>query len=287
MAEQQSPFDAEQYKGAQRAQWNKDGAAWRRWNQTLDAWYGEATSQMLDLARIEPGQRILDVAAGAGEPAVSAAARVGPGGYVLATDISEGIMEQARQVADALGLSQMETRVMDGEQLTLPADAFDAVLCRLGLMYMPRPLIALREWRRVLKPGGRVAVLVFSTADRNDWGALPASIIRRRARLPDPTAGQPGPFSLGAPGVLEGFFRQAGFVSPEVQALPVPHRIGSAKEYVRVAREAFGGLNAMMAHLPAPERESIWNEIATAMGRFESPSGFEVGGECLLVAATK
>lgn len=287
MAEQQSPFDGEQYKRAQRAQWNKDGAAWRRWNPTLDAWYGELTRQMLDLAQITPGQRILDVAAGAGEPAVSAAARVGPTGYVLATDISEGIMEQAREVADALGLSQMETRVMDGEQLALPADDFDAVLCRLGLMYMPRPVTALCEWRRVLKTGGRVAVVVFSTADRNDWGAVPAAIIRRRAGLPSPVVGQPGPFSLGAPGVLAGMFRQAGFANPEVRTLPVPHRMGSAEEFVRVAREAFGGLNAMMAALPEPERESIWNEIAAAMGRFESPNGFEVAGECLLVAARK
>lgn len=287
MAEQQSPFDSEQYKCAQRAQWNKDGAAWRRWNPTLDAWYGELTRQMLDLVQIAPGQRILDVAAGAGEPAVSAAVRVGPTGYVLATDISEGIMEQARQVADALGLSQMETRVMDGEQLALPADDFDAVLCRLGLMYMPRPVIALCEWRRVLKTGGRVAVVVFSTADRNDWGAVPASIIRRRAGLPSPVVGQPGPFSLGAPGVLAGMFRQAGFANPEVHTLPVPHRMGSAEEFVRVAREAFGGLNAMMAALPEPERESIWNEVAVSMGRFESPNGFEVAGECLLVAARK
>ena len=103
MAEQQPSFDAAKYKNAQREQWNKDGAAWRRWNPTLDRWYGEVTRQMLDLARIQPGQRILDIAAGAGEPAVSAAERVGPGGYVLATDISEGIVELALQVARERG----------------------------------------------------------------------------------------------------------------------------------------------------------------------------------------
>ena len=80
MAEQQPSFDAATYKNAQREQWNKDGAAWRRWNPALDRWYGEVTRQMLDLARIQPGQRILDIAAGAGEPAVSAAERVGPAG---------------------------------------------------------------------------------------------------------------------------------------------------------------------------------------------------------------
>ena len=287
MADQESPFDPAKYKNAQREQWNKDGAAWRRWNPVLDRWYGEATRQMLDLARIRPGQRILDVAAGAGEPAVSAAERVGPGGHVLATDISEGIVELARQVARERGLGQVETRAMDGEKLDLPDASFDAVLCRLGLMYMPHPVTALSEWRRALRAGGRVAVAVFSTPERNSWGAIPASIIRRRAQLPPPVPGQPGPFSLGAPGVLEGLFRQAGFADTEIRAVPVPHGMASAAEYVRVAREAFGGFNAMMAHLPAEERESVWNEVEGAMRSFESPGGFEVPGECLVAAATK
>jgi len=287
MAEQQPAFDAAQYKNAQREQWNKDGAAWRRWNPTLDRWYGEVTRQMLDLALIQPGQRILDIAAGAGEPAVSAAARVGPSGYVLATDISDGIVALALQVARERGLKQVETRAMDGEQLDLPDASFDAVLCRLGLMYMPHPVTALREWRRALRPGGRVAVVVFSTPDRNSWGALPASIIRRRAHLPPPVPGQPGPFNLGAPGVLDGVFRQAGFADPEVRAVPVPLSMASSAEYVRVAREAFGAFNAMMAHLSPQECESVWNEVEGSMRRFESPGGFEVPGECLVGAATK
>ena len=287
MAQQQPSFDAEKYKNAQREQWNKDGAAWRRWNPTLDRWYGGVTRQMLDLARIRPGQRILDIAAGAGEPAVSAAERVGPEGYVLATDISEGIVELALQVARKRGLEQIETRAMDGEKLDLPDASFDAVLCRLGLMYMPHPVTALREWRRALKTGGRVAVLVFSTPDRNPWGAMPASIIRRRAQVSPPAAGQPGPFSLGNPGVLEDVFRQAGFTDVEVHAVPVPHKATRAAEYVRVARDAFGAFNAMMAHLPAGERESVWNEVEAEMRHFESPDGFEVPGECLIGAATK
>jgi SAM-dependent methyltransferase len=287
VAAQQPAFDAAKYKNTQREQWNKDGAAWRRWTPTLDRWYGEATRRMLDLARIQPGQRVLDVAAGAGEPAVSAAERVGPGGYVLATDISEGILELALHVARERGLEQIETRAMDGEKLAVPDASFDAVVCRLGLMYMPHPVAALREWRRALRAGGRVAVVVFSAPERNAWGAMPASIIRRRAQLPPPVPGQPGPFSLGGAGVLEGVFREAGFADPEIHAVPAPHRIESAAEYVRVAREAFGGFNAMMGHLPSAERESVWNEVAVSMRAFESAGGFEAPGECLVAAAVK
>jgi SAM-dependent methyltransferase len=206
---------------------------------------------------------------------------------VLATDISEGIVELALQVARERGLNQVETRAMDGERLDLPDAYFDAVLCRLGLMYMPHPVTALREWRRVLRTGGRVAVVVFSTPDRNSWGAMPASIIRRRAQLPPAVPGQPGPFSLGGPGVLEDVFHQAGFANAEVCAVPVPHRTASAAEYVRVAREAFGAFNAMMAHLHDHERESVWNEVESSMRSFESPAGFEVPGECLVGAAMK
>jgi len=287
VAEQQPVFDAAKYKNAQREQWNKDGAAWRRWTPTLDLWYGEVTRQMLDAAQVQPGQRILDVAAGAGEPAVSAAERVGPSGYVLATDISEGIVELALQVARERGLKQIETRAMDGEKLDLPDASFDTVLCRLGLMYMPHPVKALCEWRRALKPGGWVAVAVFSIPERNGWGALPASIIRQRGRLPPPVPGQPGPFSLGGVGVLEEVFRQAGFTNPKVHTVSVPHRAASAADYVRVAREAFGGFNAMMANLSLQERESVWNEVENCMRSFESPAGFEVPGECLVGAATK
>lgn len=287
MADQQPFFDAARYKSAQRAQWNKDGAAWRRWNPTLDRWYGEPTRLMLDLARLEPGQRVLDIAAGAGEPAVSAAERVGPGGYVLATDISEGIVELARQVARERGHHQVETRVMDGEELELPDSSFDAVLCRLGLMYMPHPVTALREWRRVLKPGGRVAVVVFSTPERNDWGAIPAAILRCHARLAPPAPGQPGPFSLGAPGALAGVFARAGFPQPEVLAVPVPHAMASAAEYVRVAQEAFGAFNALLADLPAPARAAAWSDVEESLRRYESAGGFAVPGECLVGAATK
>jgi SAM-dependent methyltransferase len=287
VAEEQPSFDATKYKNAQREQWNKDAAAWRRWNPTLDNWYGEVTRQMLDLARIQPGQRVLDIAAGAGEPSVSAAERVGPGGYVLATDISEGIVDLALQVARERGFKQIETRAMDGEKLDLPDASFDAVVCRLGLMYMPHPVAALGEWRRALRAGGRVAVVVFSTPDRNGWGAPAISIIRRRAQLPPPVPGQPGPFSLGGPGVLEGAFRQAGFATPEIRAVPVPLRMATTTEYIRFAREAFGAFNAMMAHLSPEARESVWKEVEDSMRSFESSGGFEVPGECLVGAATK
>jgi ubiquinone/menaquinone biosynthesis C-methylase UbiE len=287
MATQQAVFDATKYKLGQRDQWNKDSAAWHRWNPIIESWIGDATVEMLDMADIYPGYRILDIAAGTGEPAVSAAALVGPEGYILATDIAEDIIRLAGQVAKERGVEQIETRVMDGEDLELADASFDTVLCRLGLMYMPNPAVALNEWYRVLKPGGRVAIVVFSTADRNGWGLTPVSIIRERAKLPPPIPGQPGPFSLGAAGVLEDMLLQAGFVNPCIRTIPAPLKMSSTAKYIDMAQQAFGAFNAMMAQMASEERESVWAEVEESMREFDTADGFEAPGECIVASATK
>jgi SAM-dependent methyltransferase len=287
MSESKPMFDADNYKRTQHAQWNEDAAAWHRWGPTLQRWFGAVTERMLDLAQFGPGQHVLDIAAGAGEPALSAAERVGPAGYVLATDLSENIIRFAQQMAEARQLRNFETRAMDGENPDLPEASFDAVLCRFGLMYMPNRQRALTEWRRVLKPAGRVVVAVFSTPDKNGWGAVPLSIIRQRAQLPPPLPGQPGPFSLGGEGVLEGVFREAGFQNIQVQKLSAPLRMSSAAECIRFERESFGAFNQMMAHLVREERETIWNEAEDAMRAFEDPNGFEAPCEPIVGVGVK
>ncbi len=160
-------FDARQYKQTTRQQWQDAAEAWNRWGPTLGRWLGPATELMLDLARIGRGAHVLDVAAGAGEQTLAIARRVGPEGRVLATDIAPRILELAAAEAARAGLGQVETRVMDGEALELPDDTFDAVVSRVGLIYFPDRARALAGMRRVLVPGGRVAAIVYSTAERN------------------------------------------------------------------------------------------------------------------------
>ena len=244
---QAATFDPIRYKATTREQWQQAAEAWHRWGPTLDAWLGPATELMLDLAAIGPGQRVLDVAAGAGEPALSAADRVGPTGSVLATDISANILAFAAEIARERGLTNVEPRVRDGEHLELPDAAFDAVLSRVGLIYFPDQQRALSEMRRVLKPGGRVAAIVYTTPEHNRFFSIPVSIIRRRAGLPPPVPGQPGPFSLGGPGVLEDAYRRAGFREIETRVVAAPLRMASAADCVRFERESFGALHQMLA----------------------------------------
>ncbi|MDP9388618.1 MAG: class I SAM-dependent methyltransferase, partial [Actinomycetota bacterium] len=157
-------FDPVQYKTTTRQQWEDAAEAWHRWGPTLETWLREATERMLDAAGVTKGTSVLDVAAGAGGQTVAAARRVGPAGRVVATDISPAILTYAaKQAADA-GLTNVETVEADGEQLGDLADGgFDAVISRLGLIYLPDQVGALRGIREALRPGGRVSAVVYST----------------------------------------------------------------------------------------------------------------------------
>jgi SAM-dependent methyltransferase len=274
-------FDPVKYKQTTEAQWQSAAEAWHRWGPTLASWLDGATETMLDMAGVTTGNRVLDVAAGAGEQTLLAARRVGPTGHVLATDISPNILAYCREDAGKAGLTNVETKVLDGENLDVEEASFDAVISRVGLIYFPDQQKALRGMLRALKPGGRVAAIVYSTGENNKFFSVPVSIIRRRAQLPPPLPGQPGPFSLGNPGVLDEAFRQAGFREVRSQVVPAPLRMSSAAECVRFEKESFGALHQMLSSLSDAERTAAWDEIEQELRKFEGPNGFV--GPCEMV----
>jgi ubiquinone/menaquinone biosynthesis C-methylase UbiE len=276
-------FDPVKYKNTTHDQWQAAAEAWYRWSPTLNQWLGKATDKMLEMAGITSGKRVLDIAAGAGEQSITAAKEVGPSGYVLATDISANILEYAKQMAQEAGVSNIETKIMDGENLALEDGTFDAVISRVGLIYFPDQQKALKEMLRVLKPGGKVAAVVYSTPEKNKFFSVPVSIIRNRAKLPPPLPGQPGPFSLGAEGVIEKAFSQAGFKNVRSELVDSPLQLSSAKECVRFEKESFGALHQMMSSLSDSEKKSVWDEIERELQKFESGKGFI--GPCEMVVA--
>ncbi len=276
-------FDPVKYKNTTHDQWQAAAEAWYRWSATLNQWLGKATDTMLEMAGTGSGHRVLDIAAGAGEQSITAAKKVGPSGYVLATDISANILDYANQMAQQAGVNNIETKVMDGENLSLEDETFDAVISRVGLIYFPDQQKALKEMYRVLKPGGKVAAIVYSTPEKNKFFSVPVSIIRNRAKLPPPLPGQPGPFSLGAEGVIEKAFSQAGFINVRSELVDSPLSLPSAKECVRFEKESFGALHQMLSSLSTEEKESVWEEIETALQQFESENGFN--GPCEMVVA--
>ena len=202
----------------------------------------------------------------------------GAGRPVLATDISANILREAEEAARAAGVSTIATRVLDGETLDVDAGTFDAAISRLGLMYMPDKQGALAQARRALRSGGRYAAIVFAEPDRNGFFSVPIGIIRRRAQLPPPAPGLPGPFSSAT---LGDQLDEAGFSDVEVHRLESPLELSSAAECARLERESFGALHQMLAGLTEDERRETWQEIEEALAAYETGGGFR--GPCELL----
>lgn len=281
-------FDAAAFKQTTCAQWNEAARAWNRWGPLLGRWLGPATELMLDMTGVQIGSRVLDVAAGAGEQTLAAARRTGPSGYVLATDLSPGILEFADNNARLAGFNNVETLVKDGEALDeIEAEPFDAVISRVGLIYFPDQNRALTGMRNNLRRGGRVGAITYAEADRNGFFSVPVSIIRRRANLPAPLPGQPGPFSLGSPDVLRQRLLDAGFTDVEIERVNAPVRLNSALDCLQFEQESFGALHQMLAGLSEQEQDVAWAEIEEALAAFEVNGRFEGPCEVLVASAVK
>jgi SAM-dependent methyltransferase len=288
MSTQVAPvFDPVAYKETTLRQWQQAAEAWHRWGPTLEAWLGPATEAMLDAAGVQEGSRVLDVAAGAGGQTLTAARRVGPSGQVLATDISPGILAFAEQEARQQGLPWVGTRVMDGENLDVEPGSIDAVISRVGFIYFPNQPAAFASMYRALRPGGRLSGIVYSTPEANAFFSIPVSVIRRRAQLPPPLPGLPGPFSFGPPGIAQGALERAGFTDVTVQSVPSPLRMSSSSDCIRFERESFGALHQMLSGLDKSGQDAAWDEIAEKLAAYDGPDGFTGPCELLVVAGTK
>jgi ubiquinone/menaquinone biosynthesis C-methylase UbiE len=242
---------------------------------------------MLNMANVAVGSRVLDVAAGTGEQTILAARRVGPAGSVLATDIAAKMLKIAAEAAHRAGLSNVTTQVMDAQQLDVEPESFDAVISRLGFMFMPDLHAALAGIRRALKPGGKLAAIVMSSAEKCRYVALPLEIACRHARQPRSALDRIGLFSLGSPAVLEAALTNAGFANVTVQPVPTRRWYPSRAEALQDRKNSCPEVGELMADLNDTEREAAWSEIEQAIGQFEGPNGVEVSGEVLVGAGTK
>ena len=277
-------FDPIHYKATTRQQWEDYAQGWSAWAPFLETWLGPATERMLDMTQMTAGDRVLDVAAGAGGQGIASARRVGPDGSVLATDLSPMILEHAARAAKAAGVDTLSTLELDGERLhELQAGSFDAAISRIGLIYFPDRQQALSGIRHALRDGGRFATVTYSSAAANRFFSVPVSIIRERAQLSTPAPGQPGPFSLADPDVLARELAQAGFRDIEVELVSAPVLLSSAAECVRFERESFGALHQMLGTMAPDDQNLVWSEIASTLAEYDTDDGFV--GQCELVIA--
>lgn len=242
---------------------------------------------MFEMAGITTGSHVLDVASGDGSHSIKVAKRVGEGGYVLATDMAKNMVDYATETANKAGLTQMEARVMDGENLTMDDQSFDAVICQMGLMLFANPQKGLSEAYRVLKFGGRYAAIVFTTPDKSPWLAIPAKIALEHANRPMPPRGTLGLFALGNQEQLEGLMREAGFTDIVSHTMMQPIQLKSAVECSVFIREIAGAIKAILADLDDSRQQMAWEAMEIALRPFEGADGFRAPTEVRLIAGTK
>ena len=262
----------------QRYGWDRAAQQYERyWAAQLEP----AQTRLLHLAALQPGERVLDIACGTGLVTFPAARAVGVSGEVLGTDISDRMVEAAREEAGRLGLSQATFARMDAEELRLPDAGFDAALCALGLMYVPEPLVALREMLRVLKPGGRAVVAVWGARARCGWAEIfPIVDARVRSEV------CPLFFQLGTGEALRAASTTAGFENIALERVPATLRYESAED---ACGAAFAGGPAALAYsrFDEPTRVAAHAEYLASIEPYRKGSGYDVPGEFVVVRGWK
>ncbi len=271
-----------------RAQWKQTAKGWSDAGTVIRPWLHKATQAMLGMAGVVPGSHVLDVAAGAGDQTLDIAERVGPHGYVLATDLSPEILQFAAERVAAAGHRNVETLVSDGQGLQIEDARFDVVVCRLGLMFFADPLQGLREMVRVLKPGGKVCTMVFGAPQANPCVTTLMSTARRYAGMPPLDPYQPGGLlSLGKPGLIDELFTEAGFLEIATTKVAAPFSLPTVKDYMNFIRTSAGPVVQIVKSMDPGTAEAAWADMEKALGRYQRPDGWEGPNELLLTAARR
>ena len=276
-------------KQEQKQQWGRAAAGWSKHDERFRRMTAPVSQRLLEAAGIALGHRVLDIACGTGEPAFPAADLVGPAGQVLATDQAPEMLEVAREKAAERGLTNVEFRLADGEELDVEAESFDAATCRWGIMFMPEPLRCLGQVYRALKPGGRVAFAAWGPPGRNPFISVPAMVIGKylETRPPDPTL-PGGVFSFAAPGKLEATFAEAGFRDVQAEGLELPMAVfGSGQEYWQFQREIAGPLATMFSRLSPAAQHAAEQEIIQAATMGHPEGRVSLSGYTLIASAVK
>jgi ubiquinone/menaquinone biosynthesis C-methylase UbiE len=233
------------------------------------------------------GDTVLEVAAGAGDTGFEAAGVVGTSGRLVSTDVSPDMVKVARRRGAELGLQNVDFRVMDAEQIELEEESVDGVLCRFGLMLMADPAQALAEMYRVLRPGGRLALSVWSDPERNPWTTVLFGVLVEAGHLSPPDPEGPGPFSLASEERVQTLLADAGFSALRTEEIAVHFPFGGIDEYVGFAADTAGPAAPVLRGLSEDEGEALTAQLAKAFSPFAIDGGYGLPGVALVAAATR
>jgi SAM-dependent methyltransferase len=266
-------FDANAHRAASLASWEEAAPGWVRRGEAIRALGAPVSHWMLDALSLQPGERVLELAAGLGETGMLAAELVAPLGGVIISDQADAMLDGARARAGELGLSNVEFQVLNAEWIDLPLASVDAVLCRWGYMLLADPAAALAETRRVLRPGGRVTLAVWDSARENPWALLPSLELIERGVTAPPAPGTPGPFALGDAGRVRELLENAGFEEIEVTALDLAHRHASFDVFWETTLDLSRVFHDAVLGRPEEEIAEIRAGLSSRLAPYVAPDG--------------
>lgn len=278
---------ADDFRAVLHGMWAGVAGSWAEHAAYVDARGTLLTETMLELTAPRPGERVLELACGAGGVGLAAAPLVEPRGEVVVSDVVPEMTAIAAARADALGLTNVRTRVLDLESIDEGDNSYDVVLCREGLMFATDPARAMREIRRVLRVGGRVAVAVWGPRERNPWLELVLDAVSAQLGAPIPPPGVPGPFSLDDPDQLLDLVSNAALDDARVREVPVPLRADSFEDWWLRTSALAGPLGQMLAGLPDDAAAELRTRLHESVRAYETPTGLEFPGVSLLASGQR
>jgi len=280
--------DPQQLKDQQRLDWDAAAAGWKKWWPVFERSAQHVSDRLVELAGVAAGAYVLDVATGNGEPALTAARRVGSAGRVIATDQSDGMLAIARERAAALGLANVEFRQTDGEALGIAERDFDAIVCRWGLMFMPDVKAALRAMHQRLRVGGRLATAVWAAAGKVPMISIGADAVRRIAGLPPPPADALGPLRLADQSIICTALAGAGFKDVTIEHIPVTFDFASTSDFMQFRGNVSAQFRMMLDRQPADIRAKIIAAVTAEARAYADTSGrVRTVNETICYAATR
>jgi ubiquinone/menaquinone biosynthesis C-methylase UbiE len=257
-------IDPADFREAQHENWGSVAAGWMEWSEFNDRADRHISERLVELAGVRSGSRVLDVAAGYGEPALTAARRAGPEGRVVATDISAEMLAFARERAAAAGLSNVEFMQSDASRLDFPHESFDAAVSRWGIIFEPEAEAAAGRIRGFLKPGARMAIASWGGPDQVPFLSIPMRTTRERLGVPAPPAGTPGPLSRPTPAAIGGLLEGGGFSEVVVEQDEVTFEFDSPEHFTAYVRAIAAPIRAMIEQHAGAAQEEAWDAITQA-----------------------
>jgi SAM-dependent methyltransferase len=283
-------FDPAAHRQASLENWEAAASGWRRRRELLDAYAAPVAHWLLEAVSPQPGERVLELAAGMGETGLLAAELVAPAGSVIISDQAEAMLEGARARAAELGIENVRFQVLNAEWIDLPLASVDVVLCRWGFMLMVDPGAALAETRRVLAPGGRLALAVWDSIEHNPWASLPFLELAERGIAPAGAAQdepRPGPFALGDAARLAELLDGAGFTGVSVEAIELPRRQASFEEFWETTLDLSRMFHDAVLERPQPEIDAIKRALEQRFAPYTGADGkLDIPGRTLVASAS-